>query len=56
MLNLKANKKIFEWIESQQQFMEGLVEKWATINSWSENLPGLEQMFNVLLKDFSVLV
>lgn len=43
------------WIENQYDTMCHLVEKWAKINSWSENLPGLDKMLSTLMEDFKVL-
>lgn len=43
------------WIETQYNPMISLIEKWASINSWSNHLPGLNAMCATLEKDFSVL-
>ena len=43
------------WLQSQNEKMLELVEKWANINSGSYNLAGLELMASTLKQDFQVL-
>jgi glutamate carboxypeptidase len=44
-----------DWIDSQQNFMASLLEKWASINSWTYNLAGLSTMANEIIEAFSAL-
>jgi glutamate carboxypeptidase len=44
-----------KWIENEYETMIALVEKWANINSHSENLAGLAEMTSTLQKDFQIL-
>ncbi len=48
------DRTALNWIESQQNVMEALVEKWATINTYSFNLLGLKFLSQKLSKSFSV--
>jgi glutamate carboxypeptidase len=44
-----------KWIDSQESILFNLVDKWANINSGSDNLAGLAQMLSTLQDDFAVL-
>ncbi len=47
--------QLLDWIDAQQSTMELLVEKWANVNSGSNNLPGLSRMHFKLLHAFNAL-
>ncbi len=47
--------KNLQWIETQYEAMISLVEKWANINSNSDNLTGLATMLSTLKEDFNFL-
>lgn len=44
-----------DWIDSQYSQTVLLVEKWASINSWSHNIQGLEILASQIEKDFRIL-
>lgn len=44
-----------DWIDTQRDRMRGLVERWASINSWTHNLAGLATLAAQLESDFAVL-
>lgn len=44
-----------EWILSQHQTMIALVEKWANINTGSDNILGINALRQVLEQDFAIL-
>ncbi|MBA3722607.1 MAG: hydrolase [Parachlamydiaceae bacterium] len=44
-----------EWISNQQEIMTESVKRWAAINSWSDNINGLQQMASTLSKEFECL-
>lgn len=46
---------ILQSIKEKYPLMINQVERWSQINSWSENMPGLEEILNELKKEFSVL-
>lgn len=46
---------ILDWIGAQQGRMRGLVERWASINSWTHNLAGLATLAAELQSEFAVL-
>lgn len=52
---MQISQPDLEWIDSQSEIMTHLVEKWAGINSWSDNLIGLSTMLALLLEDFAIL-
>jgi len=43
------------WINNQHQAMVSLIEKWADINSGSENIQGLNSLLRIMQKDFAIL-
>lgn len=46
---------IIQWISQQQDAMLHLLQKWAEINSGSENMPGLKIMLQALSESFATL-
>ncbi len=46
---------IFRWIDAQEERMIRLLKEWSSINSFTENTHGLQQMLEALSKEFSVL-
>jgi glutamate carboxypeptidase len=44
-----------QWIENQYQRLLDYVNKWAAVNSFSENIPGLSDLSEILIHDFSLL-
>jgi glutamate carboxypeptidase len=47
--------RTLDWIDAQQDRMRGLVERWASINSWTHNLAGLATLAAQLESDFAIL-
>ena len=52
---MEQTDKLMEWINSQHHTMVALVEKWANINTGSENILGINAFRQVLQKDFAIL-
>lgn len=48
-------QEALKWIDEQQSIMSSLLENWANINSWSENLEGLSSLMLLIEKEFSSL-
>src|SRR5271170_2730815 len=46
-------KPFLDWIVSEEKRMEFRVAQWAAVNSGTHNLPGLEQMAQILAEAFS---
>lgn len=52
---MKSADRILAWIKSEHLNMVSLVEKWANINSGSNNIEGLCALCQILQEDFSIL-
>lgn len=52
---MKSYLSSLAWVERQQNETIELIKKWTSINSWSENIPGLHTLLEVLKKDFEIL-
>src|SRR6185312_15021379 len=50
-----THAQTLEWINIQQGRMRGLVERWASVSSWTHNLAGLATLAAQLQTDFAVL-
>lgn len=48
-------RPVIDYIKEQQENMISLLEKWANINSGSDNVQGLSQMLQALKDEFSTL-
>jgi glutamate carboxypeptidase len=48
-------REVFGWIDAQADRMRDLVSKWVNINSFSYNTAGLQQLAQVLKKEWSTL-
>lgn len=52
---MDAVELALKWLLSQQQTMIALVEKWANVNTGSENLSGINVFREILQEDFAIL-
>ncbi len=52
---MPEKKAILDWIDSQAGRMRSLVERWSNINSYSHNLPGLEELSHLLKAEWKPL-
>lgn len=52
---MKTHQPYLDWIENEHDAMMHLTEKWARINSASDNSNGLQTMLKVLSEDFKAL-
>lgn len=43
------------WIDTQKEVLSSRVKKWAAINTYSFNISGLDQLCDILAKDFNIL-
>src|SRR5947208_10373394 len=48
-------REVFDWIDAQADRMRSLVSQWVSINSFSYNTAGLQQIAEVLKKNWSAL-
>lgn len=54
-MTLNAYKPYLDWISSKHREQVALLEKWANINSSTDNLNGLKEMSASLIEEFSTL-
>ncbi len=52
---MNAYSPYLQWVDEQHESMANLLEKWANINSGTDNLTGLQQMLDALQRAFSPL-
>jgi glutamate carboxypeptidase len=48
-------RQVFDWIDAQTARMRSLVSQWASINSFSYNTAGLQQIAEALKKEWRAL-
>ncbi|HEY2585127.1 MAG TPA: hydrolase [Tepidisphaeraceae bacterium] len=52
---MSNHAEMLQWIDAQHGRMRGLVERWASVNSWTHNLAGLATLATQLESDFAIL-
>jgi len=55
MKDIGRYKQYLTWLDTQHVKMCELLQRWAEVNSWSRNLPGLAKMLSELETEVRVL-